>query len=145
MRHHANRLKRGGGCVLETIEPETDTSPGLQLPDTARGPDREFDRKWALTLLDRALAALAEEFKEASKTDHFEGLKPWLTGETEHLSQADAARRLGLNEGSVKVAIHRLRRRFRELVKAEIRQTLHDPAQLADELACLLAALGQDA
>ena len=60
MREHAHRLKRGAGQPIESIEPGTDTSPGLQLPDpNAPSPDREFDRKWALTLLDRALAALA--------------------------------------------------------------------------------------
>ncbi|MEO7298032.1 MAG: sigma factor-like helix-turn-helix DNA-binding protein, partial [Verrucomicrobiota bacterium] len=67
--------------------------------------------------------------------------KPWLTGDTETLSQADVARQLGVNEGAIKVAIHRLRRRFRELVKTEISQTLNDPSQVAEELACLVAAL----
>ena len=83
-------------------------------------PDAYFDRQWALTILDRALAALAAEHHAAGKADQFETLKPWLTGESEHLSQAEAARRLDVNEGAVKVAIHRLRKRFRELVKAEI-------------------------
>jgi RNA polymerase sigma factor (sigma-70 family) len=143
MRDHAHRQKRGAGQALESTDPGTDTSPGLQLPDAnTPGPDREFDRKWALTVLDRALAALAKELEAAGKTNHFDTLKPWLTGDTENLSQADAARQLGMNEGAVKVAIHRLRRRFRELVKAELGQTLNDPAHVADELACLLEALG---
>ena len=142
-RDHANRQKRGSGLPLETLDSETDTSPGIQVADTSLpGPEQEFDRKWALTVLDRALAALAAEHKGAGKTGHLDALKPWLTGDTENLSQADAARRLGLNEGAVKVAIHRLRRRFRELVKAEIAQTLKDPSQLDAELACLIAALG---
>jgi RNA polymerase sigma factor (sigma-70 family) len=142
IRDHAHRLKRGAGRPLESIDPGTDTSPGLQLPDpNAPGPDREFDRKWALTLLDRALAALAREHQAAGKAAHFEALKPWLTGDTENLSQADIARRLGLNEGAVKVAIHRLRRRFRELIKNEIRQTLSDTAQVDEELHYLLQAL----
>jgi RNA polymerase sigma factor (sigma-70 family) len=145
MRDHANRIKRGSGQPLESIDVASDTSPGLELPDThASGPDREFDRKWALTVLDRALAALAEEHKSAGKTDQFEALKPWLTGDTENLSQAEAARRLDLNEGAVKVAIHRLRRRFRDLVKAEVGQTLKDPALIANELACLMAALSSN-
>jgi RNA polymerase sigma factor (sigma-70 family) len=145
MHDHAHRLKRGAGQPLETIDPGTDTSPGLQLPDTnIPSPDREFDRKWAFTVLDRALAVLAEEHKSAGKSAHFEALKPWLTGDAESLSQADAAGQLGINEGAVKVAIHRLRRRFRELVKAEIGQTLNDPSHVADELACLMAALSGD-
>ena len=143
MREHAHRLKRGAGQPLESIEPGTDTSPGLQLPDpNAPSPDREFDRKWALTVLGRALAALAEEHKAAGRSRHFDALKPWLTGDLETLSQADAARQLGINEGAVAVAIHRLRRRFREAVKGEIARTLNDPAQVEDELACLVAALG---
>lgn len=142
IRDHGRRLKRGAGLPMESIDPGTDTSPGLQLPDPqALSPDLEFDRKWALTLLDRALAALAEEHRAAGKPGQFDTLKPWLTGDTESISQADAARQLGLNESAVKVAIHRLRRRFREAVKNEIAQTLSDRAQVEEELHHLLEAL----
>ncbi|MDB6041284.1 MAG: hypothetical protein JWM99_5125 [Verrucomicrobiales bacterium] len=127
----------------ETIDSGTDASPGLQLPDlTVLSPDREFDRKWALTILDRALAVLASEHQADGKSEQFEILKPWLTGDTENLSQSDAARQLGSNEGAVKVAIHRLRRRFREVLKIEISQTVHDRAEVGDELRNLLLALG---
>ena len=142
MREHAHRLKRGAGQPLESIDPGTDTSPGLELADpNTPSPDREYDRKWALTLLDRALAALAEEHKAAGKSDHFEALKPWLSGDTENLSQAEVAARLDVNESAVKVAIHRLRRRFREVIKSEIGQTVSDSAQVDEELHCLLEAL----
>jgi RNA polymerase sigma factor (sigma-70 family) len=142
MRDHAHRLKRGAGQPMETIDPGTDTSPGLQLPDlNAPSPERLFDRKWALTLLDRALATLAEEHKAIGKSDQFETLKPWLTGDTENISRAEAARHLDLNEGAVKVAIHRLRRRFREVIKNEIGQTVNDRAQVDEELHFLLEAL----
>lgn len=142
-RDHSARLKRGAGIPLQSLDAVgTDTSPGLQVPDTKLiSPDREFDRKWALTVLDRALAVLAKEHESTGKLDHFRALKPWLTGETSDLSQSDAARALDLNEGAVKVAIHRLRRRFRELVKFEIGHTLRDPSQTDHELACLMAAL----
>jgi RNA polymerase sigma-70 factor (ECF subfamily) len=142
VREHDHRLKRGDGQPLQSIEPGTDTSPGLQLADpNAPSPDREFDRKWALTLLDRALAALAQEHEAAGKAGHFEALKPWLSGDSENISQAEAAAGLGLNEGAVKVAIHRLRRRFREVIRNEIGQTVSDPAQVDTELHCLLEAL----
>src|ERR1041385_4362036 len=142
MRNHTHRLKRGAGRPIETIEPGTDTSPGLQLADPpAPSPERLFDRKWALTLLDRALRALADEHQAVGKSDQFESLKPWLTGDTENNSQADAARQLDLNEGAVKVAIHRLRRRFREVIKNEISQTLNDRAQVDEELHHLLESL----
>ena len=142
MRDHAHRLKRGAGQPIETIDPGSDTSPGMQLPDpNAPSPERLFDRKWALTLLERALAALAEEHNAAGKSDQFEALKPWLTGDTENISQAEAARQLDLSEGAVKVAIHRLRRRFREVIKNEIGQTVNDRAQVDEELHYLLEAL----
>jgi serine/threonine protein kinase len=141
MRDHAHRLKRSGGQPHESIDPGTDTSPGLQLPDANNpSPDRVFDRRWALTLLERALTVLAEEHKAAGKSDQFEALKPWLTGDTENISQAEAARQLDLNEGEVKVAIHRLRRRFREVIKNEIGQTVNDRAQVDEELHYLLEA-----
>ena len=142
MRDHAHRLKRGAGQPIESIDPGTDTSPGLQLPDpNAPSPERLFDRRWALTLLDRALAVLAEEHKATGKSDQFEALKPWLTGDTENISQAEAARQLDLNEGAAKVAIHRLRRRFREVIKNEISQTVHDRVHVDEELHYLLEAL----
>lgn len=139
---HAHRLKRGAGQPIESIDQGTDTSSVLQLSDPkAPSPDREFDRKWALTLLDRALGALAQEHQAAGKAGQFNALKPWLTGDTENISQADAARQLGLNESAVKVAIHRLRRRFRDIIKNEVRQTLDDRAQMDEELHYLLEAL----
>jgi RNA polymerase sigma-70 factor (ECF subfamily) len=142
MRDHRRRLKRGGGQPLESIDPGTDTSPGLQLADPkAASPDREFDHKWALTLLERALDALAAEHRVAGKAVQFEALKPWLTGDTENISQAEAARQLGVNESAVKVAIHRLRRRFREVIKAEISQTLNEGVQVDEELHYLLEVL----
>jgi RNA polymerase sigma-70 factor (ECF subfamily) len=142
IREHAGRLKRGAGQSPEPLEPGTDTSPRRELAaDKSLQPDREFDRKWALTLLDQALTALALEHQAAGTAVHFEALKPWLAGDTSDLSQSDAARRLGMNEGAVKVAIHRLRRQFRKSVKAEIGRTLNDPALVDNELACLLAAL----
>jgi RNA polymerase sigma factor (sigma-70 family) len=143
IRDRDHRLKRGAGQPVEVIGFATDTSTGLEVSDPkAPSPEHEFDRKWALTVLDRALTALAQEHKTSAKSELFEALRPWLTGDTENLSQADAALRLGMNENAVKVAIHRLRKRFRELVKAEIGHTLNNPAQVADELSCLTAALG---
>ena len=139
---HANAAKRGGGEVTISIEGEAGTPAGLEIPDRgAFDPEREFDRKWALTVLERALATLSAEHAGPDDRKQFEALKPWLTGDNENLSQADAARQLGVSESTVKVAIHRLRKRFRELVKTEIRQTMNDPTQVADELACLVAAL----
>ncbi|HTD67577.1 MAG TPA: sigma-70 family RNA polymerase sigma factor [Candidatus Limnocylindria bacterium] len=142
MRDHANAAKRGGGQVTLSIEGQHDTATGLEIQDAnAVDPEREFDRKWALTVLDRALGVLSAEHATPEDQKQFQVLKPWLTGDNENISQAKAAGELGCSESAAKVAIHRLRKRFRELVKAEIRQTMSDPAQVADELACLVAAL----
>ncbi|MGD0260813.1 MAG: sigma-70 family RNA polymerase sigma factor [Verrucomicrobiota bacterium] len=142
----AQAAKRGGGQMIVSIEAGagTSTTTELQIPDPAGPvPDTVFDRQWALTLVERALNVLAGEFAAAGKAEQFETLKPWLLGEVESLSQADAARRLGLTEGAAKVAIHRLRKRFRELVKAEIAQTVDDATQVQDELRYLLEVLSQ--
>jgi DNA-directed RNA polymerase specialized sigma24 family protein len=138
--------KRGGGQMVVSIEAgaSASTTTELQIPDPA-GPvsDTVFDREWALTLVERALNLLAGEFSATGKAEQFHTLKPWLLGDVESLSQADAARRLGLTEGAAKVAIHRLRKRFRELVKAEIAQTVDGTTQVQDELHYLLDVLSQ--
>ena len=141
MRDRDHAQKRGGGQGAIPIAPGTDTSPGFDAPDP-RGvvPDSTFDHQWACTLLDRALTQLGVELAKAGKADHFEVLKPWLAG-TAAGPQSDAARRLGLSESAAKVAIHRLRTRFRDLVKAEIAQTVAGPAQVADELNYLIEVM----
>ena len=140
----ARRLKRGGGIAPISLEATagTDTSPGLQVEDPgAANRDALFDREWALAIMDRALAELQNEFATAGKADQFEALKPWLMGDTSALSQSEAARRLELTEGAVKVMIHRLRKRFRESVRTEIAQTLRDPGLVDEELRHLIEAL----
>jgi len=147
-RDRANAAKRGGGHAPISIEAGTgtDTTAELQIADPAGAvPDTVFDRQWALTLVERAIAHLAADFAAGGKQAQFDTLKPWLLGEVASLSQADAARQLGLTEGAVKVAVHRLRRRFRELVKTEIAQTLGDAAQVGEELHYLAEVLSQTA
>lgn len=143
-RASARRLKRGGGITLESLDGPvgTDTSPGFQLADPAvTSHDAGFDREWALTVMDRALSELQREFSGAGKSDEFETVKPWLIGDAGTRSQADAARQLGMSEGALKVMIHRLRKRFRTVVRTEIAQTLHDPALVEEELRHLIKAL----
>lgn len=137
-RLHANREKRGSGIAPEPLD--AGTGAGLSLP-SAPDDSRVFDRQWALTLIARALEIVGNELRDAGKAAHFDTLKPWLTGESAALSRADAARQLGITEGAVKVAIHRLRQRFRETVKTEIAQTVPDAADVDDELNHLLAVL----
>lgn len=128
--------KRGSGLQPASLSaPHSDTSPGLQIPDPAATPDdTRFDREWALLLLDRAYATLNAEWAANQRARDFEILRPWLIGDTDSLSQADAARQLGMREGAVKVAIHRLRKRLREIVRHDIAQTVSTPAEVDDEL-----------
>jgi DNA-directed RNA polymerase specialized sigma24 family protein len=133
--------KRGAGAEHVAIEAGTDTSPGVDPPATPeQPPEVEFDRQWAMTMLDRAMKQLSADFAAAGNVEHFNILKPWLTGGGSD-SQADAALRLGLNEGAVKVAIHRLRKRFRDLVKTEIAHTVEDASEVAGEMNYLVTVL----
>ena len=103
--------------------------------------------EWALTATGRALSLLEKEFSDTGKGEQFQVLKPWLVGEVEgqgagpSLSQAEAARRLGLSEGAVKVLVHRLRKRFRDAVRLEISHTLRERSLVDEELRHLIDAL----
>ena len=146
VRDHQGRLKRGGGQAHIPLDAGTDTSPGLEVPDgNLPDPDLEFDRKWALTLLERALNRLQREQTEAGKSAAFEALKPWLAGDQHSVSPVDTAQQLGLSEGAFKVALHRLRKRFREFVREEIGNTVDDPGQAREELRYLLEVLSASA
>lgn len=139
--HHA-AAKRAADHPHRALHHPSDTHPPTDPPDPhGLPPDAWFDRLWALTVLDRALNSLAAEHQAAGKSDHFSLLKPWLTGDRPDHSQAEVAARLGLTENALKVALHRLRRRFRHQVTHEITTTLAHPADAQQELHALLAAV----
>ena len=145
-RRKAAAAKRGGGQRPVSLEARTstDTTSEWQIPDPAgTAPDSLFDRQWATALVDRAVAGLASESQAAGRGEQFDALKPWLLGNLADRSQAEAAHELGMSEGAFKVAIHRLRKRFRELVKTEIAQTVDDASQVAEELRYLVEVLAQ--
>ena len=133
-RDRLRAAKRGAQHEHLPLEVSTDTSPGHECA----APDAFFDRQWGLAVLNLALAALAAEHERQGKAGQFQTLKPWLTGDAADVSQAEAAARLGLSEGAVKVAIHRLRKRFRDLVKAEIAQTVATEQEAREELRYLI-------
>jgi RNA polymerase sigma-70 factor (ECF subfamily) len=136
----ARAARRGGGVPPQSLESATASRPGLEPAASQGDMDALFDREWAASLTAKSLAALEAEFA-GEKADVFHALKPWLTGDG-IASQAALANRLQLAEGAVKVAIHRLRKRYRELVTAEIAQTVASPAEVGAELRHLIAALG---
>jgi RNA polymerase sigma factor (sigma-70 family) len=100
-----------------------------------------FDREWALTLLARVLDGLRREMEEAGKGEVFQELKAFLPGGTADRSYADVAAALGMTEGAVKVAVHRLRLRYRERLRAEVAETVETPAEVDRELEALLVVL----
>ncbi len=134
-KHRAAAVAEKRGAGAEHVALTTDTAAGLSMPATADD-TLLFDREWAFTLIARALAAL--EAEHAEKKAYFSALKPWLDGGAD-CSQADAATALGMSETAVKVAIHRLRVRFRELIRAEVAATVNDASEVADELRHLIA------
>ena len=129
--------KRGAQHEHVPLVSGTDTSHECSVPEPQM-PDAFFDRQWGLAVLDLALKALAAEHERQGKAEQFQLLKPWLIGDAAGVSQAEAAARLGLTEGAVKVAIHRLRKRFRDLVKAEIAQTVSNEQEAREELRYLI-------
>ena len=106
-------------------------------------PDETFDQQWALALLDLTLNRLRGEFETAGKPDDFETLKHCLMAERGAIDYADVAVRMGINEGATRVAVHRMRKRFRQIYREEISQTLTDGTELNAELRHLAAALAR--
>jgi RNA polymerase sigma-70 factor (ECF subfamily) len=127
--------------VHETLDPGVEDSPAHWIDDPAAIPSAEvFDREWAVAVMNRAVAALAAEHAH-DKRAQFEALRPWLMGDGA-ASHGETAKTLGMSEGAVKVAVHRLRKRFRELLRQEIAETLDDEADVDDELRYLCAVHG---
>ena len=137
-RESDQRLRRGGGVQPVSLDAETP-----EVPQTGHNsPEADFDRQWAVTVLARALNVLERECATEGKTELLEHLKPSLLGEAAYGDQNAAAEKLGLSAGAARVAVHRLRQRFRHCVKQEIAGTLKDSAIIEEEMRALLAALG---
>jgi RNA polymerase sigma-70 factor (ECF subfamily) len=133
-----NAQKRGGGRAALPIDAaDAEGRYARELADELT-PDRIFDRSWALTLLERVLDQLRREYDEAGRAATFEALRDGLADEIPH---STIAARLGTTEGAARVAAHRLRRRYGELLRREIASTLDDPAEVDDEIRDLFAAL----
>jgi RNA polymerase sigma factor (sigma-70 family) len=133
--------KRGGGrAVVSWDFAAAEAGYRAELADTFT-PERIFERRWALLLLDRVLANLEAEFVAASKKLVFHHLKGLLTADGAAPSYRHVADQLGMTEAAVKMAVHRLRRRYRQLLRAEIAQTVSGPHDVDDELRQLLAVL----
>ncbi len=139
----AHRRKRGGGTPLLSLDwQDADTRYRIDPADTL-SPDKLYDRAWAVTLLERVISRLRDERDDEERANLFEQLKPFLTAGRGAVPYAQAAAALKLNEGAVRVAVHRLRRRYRQLLREEISQTLSDPAQVEEEMRSLFSAFAE--
>jgi len=140
-RAHAQRKKRGGGAVQISIDLKTAEGRYRNEPADEQTPERIFERRWALTLLEKALGRLRADHVSSNREKVFDKLKGYLTGEKGSVPYARTARDLGISEIAVKVAVHRLRRRFRGCLLEEISQTLSDEADLGREVRHLMSVL----
>ena len=104
-------------------------------------PDAAYERRWAVTLIEQVLTALRQEFKAADKARLFEELSGFIWGDKSTASYAEIGQELNLTEGNVKVAVHRLRQRYREILREEIAHTVSGPEQIEEEIRALFAAL----
>jgi RNA polymerase sigma-70 factor (ECF subfamily) len=136
----SQRQKRGGGVTPLSLDWQTaDTQ--FQIAATAEpSPEKAFDREWALALLGKVITRLQTECEAEGRGQQFAELKIFLTAGKGALSHAEAAKGLGLAEGAVRVTVHRLRKRYRQLLRDEISQTLSDPAQVDEEMRALFCA-----
>jgi RNA polymerase sigma-70 factor (ECF subfamily) len=138
----ARTQKRGGGAVSVPLDTEVAESRYCADTKNALAPDRLYDRQWAMTLLDRALTRLEAEHQRSGKAAQFAVLSPALTAERGDIPYATIATQLSLGETAARMAVHRLRKRFREVFREEIAQTVADPDTIEQEIRHLLAALG---
>jgi RNA polymerase sigma-70 factor (ECF subfamily) len=137
----ARAQKRGGGRQAFSLD--TDNAEALyarQLSDTMT-PERQFERSWALSLLDQVLRRLEQEYQDAGKGAAFAAMRHTLDGQGEAQSYQEQARRLGMSEGALRVFAHRMRRRYRELLREEIMQTVSSPELVDEEILYLLQCL----
>lgn len=141
-------LKRGGGLSIQSLSgvgtgakgDRSDAVSEVADPD-GFPPDSYFDRQWALAVVNQAIDTLRAEAKSNGDAAKFEVLQQWLVTPSSHDTAIDAARSLDMSDGAFKVAIHRLRKRFRHIVVARISTTVDDPVEVQDELNYLINAM----
>jgi RNA polymerase sigma-70 factor (ECF subfamily) len=132
--------KRGGGVPPLSLDVETAEGRFQLEPASLDTPESLFERKWTVTLLERALARVRDDVMPG-KQQQFDRLKGYLTGDGDQPTYAETAATLGMTEGAVKVAVHRLRRRFREFVRDEVAHTVSSPAEIENEIRHLWASV----
>jgi RNA polymerase sigma factor (sigma-70 family) len=139
--NRAHRQKRGGGRTILSLDSESAEARYCQeLTDTAT-PERLFDRRWALTLIERALERLREDYATAQQQETFARLQGFISGDKPDMPYTALASHLNTSEGALKVAIHRLRKRYGECLREEVAQTVERPEEIGDEIQYLFRVL----
>lgn len=139
----ARAQKRGGGLTPVPLQFDTaETRYGLEAADPLT-PEQNYERRWALTLLEKVLGRLRQEYQSQHREDLFTALHPCLTGDRTSQPYAELGPKLGLSEGGVKAAVHRLRQHYRQLLREEIAQTVATPEEVDEELRHMLVALAR--
>jgi len=139
-RDRTGRLKRGGHITHFSLDWQQ-AEDRLEIADTTQiSPDAAYDREWAMALLERVVTSLRDECDVEGKGDRFEKLKCYLSVGKGEIPYASASASLAMGEGTVRVLVHRLRKRYRQLLRNEVGRTLADPKMVDEELAALMAA-----
>jgi RNA polymerase sigma factor (sigma-70 family) len=140
-RDRRNAAKRGGGRAPLSLDEASAEGRFAHEPAGDSSPERDFDRRWALEVLERAMDALEQEQSQAGKQAMFVRLRPFLTDATDHGDYPELARELEMAPNTLAVTVRRLRQRYRELVRAAIAETVEHPADVDAEMGHLLAAM----
>ncbi len=138
---HKNAAMKRGGHITH-VPLDADEAERRFATEPALAADAIFERRWAMTLLEQTLSALEAEFAAACKANDFQALKHCLTMDRGSISYADLAAKTGGNEGAMRVAVHRLRKRFRELFRENIAATLAEGEDVETEMQHVVAVLG---
>lgn len=134
--------KRGSGRPLASLDEIAEQRYRFEPAETLT-PDKIYERRWALTLLDQTFGRLQQEFAEGGKSQQFEYLKSFLTAERGEIPFAEVAERLQISEGAARLAVHRLRKRFRQALRTEIAHTVSSAEELDEELKYMFTVLSR--
>ena len=133
--------KRGGGVTVLPLEFDTAETRYGHEPADSTTPEQNYERRWAMALLEEVLRRLGEEYKQEGRAELFAELNPCLVGERATQPYSELAARLGVSEGTVKSAVHRMRQRYRQLLREEIAHTVAEPGEVDAELRHLMSVL----
>lgn len=134
--------KRGGGQTIVSFDTNV-AEAKYQTEPVGQAPDQLYEREWAMTLLQKTMADLRHEYEKAGKAAEYERLKNCLTADRGAIAYAQIATDLGQSEGAARVAVHRLRKRFRELFRSAVADTVSEPAEIDEEVRYVVGLLSQ--